>query len=88
MTDSSSISRQGFQPPIAQTFQPGRNVDQRTEREAIRQSDSKSTENNSGAAAETQGSQVNASEFQALPEPGKTENNPSAQRGSIVNIEV
>jgi len=87
MSDTSSISRQGFQQPVAQTFQPGRNVEQRAEREAIRQSDPQAAKGDAGAA-NSQGAQAKASNFQTLPEDGKIEHDPSAQRGSIVNIEV
>lgn len=82
MVDTSSISGQSFQQPVAQTFQPGRNVEQRAEKEAIAQADPQ--------AAKQQSQEASSAKFQASESlaPEATEYDAQAKRGSIVNIEV
>lgn len=84
MVDSSSgIGAQPYQQPISQTFQPGKNVDERAEQTRVRQE----TTDQVGAGEEQ--TSATAVDFRGeIGDVAQRENNPQAKRGSIINITV
>lgn len=83
MVDSlSGLGAQSYQQPITQTFDPGKNVEERTQRETVRQQ--AAAQGDGFASIETTG-QKNVSPQELS---GPLENNPQAKRGELLNIVV
>lgn len=84
MVDSlSGLGAQGYQQPITQTFEPGKNVEQRTQRETVRQQ--AVAQGDDFAQVEASSAQENSFSSKVS---GPTENNPQAKRGELLNIVV